>query len=65
MVHISDRLSVPNKELTRVLSTINEIITANQAMRGQLADAQMRIAQQSRLIEQASHQRGLITLQPA
>ncbi|MCA9180880.1 MAG: GGDEF domain-containing protein, partial [Planctomycetales bacterium] len=56
VVHISDRLSVPNKELTQVLSTINEIITANQAMQGQLADAQMRIAQQSRLIEQASHQ---------
>lgn len=56
VVHISDRISVPNEEPTQVLSTINEIITANQAMQGQLADAQMRIAQQSRLIEQASHQ---------
>ena len=56
VVHISDRLSAPNGEPSRVMSTINEIITANQVMQGQLADAQMRIAQQSRLIEQASHQ---------
>lgn len=56
VVHISDRLSVPNENPEQVLSTINEIITANQAMQGQLADAQMRIAHQSRLIEQASHQ---------
>ncbi len=56
VVHISDRLSAPSEEPERVLSTINEIIVANQAMHGQLADAQMRIAQQSRLIEQASLQ---------
>lgn len=58
VVHISDRLSVPNKEKEpeKILTTINEIISANQAMQGQLVDAQMRIAQQSRLIEQASQQ---------
>lgn len=56
VVHISDRLSTPNDEPAQVMSTINEIITANQAMQGQLVDAQMRIAQQSRLIEQVSHQ---------
>ncbi|MEO8269378.1 MAG: GGDEF domain-containing protein [Aureliella sp.] len=56
VVHISDRLSTPNEVPAQDLSTISEIITANQAMQGQLADAQMRIARQSRLIEQVTHQ---------
>ncbi len=56
VVHISDRLATPTTEPDHVMSTINEIITANQAMQGQLADAQKRIAQQSRMIEQASMQ---------
>ncbi len=56
VVHISDRLAVPSSGPEHVLSTINEIITANQAMHGQLADAQKQIAQQSRMIEQASMQ---------
>lgn len=56
VVHISDRLAAPSSEPDQVMSTINEIISANQAMQGQLADAQKRIAQQSRMIEQASMQ---------
>lgn len=56
VVHISDRLATPSEDTGQVLSTINEIITANQAMQGQLADAQKRIAQQSRMIEQATLQ---------
>ncbi len=40
----------------QLLSTINEIISANQAMQSQLADAQERIDQQSTMIEQASKQ---------
>jgi diguanylate cyclase (GGDEF)-like protein len=55
VVHISDRLANPEKP-EQILSTITEIISANQSMQGQLADAQKRIAQQSRMIEQASHQ---------
>lgn len=56
VVHISDRLTTPSSEPQEVISTINEIINANQAMQGQLAEAQKRIAQQSRMIEQASKQ---------
>jgi diguanylate cyclase (GGDEF)-like protein len=55
VVHMSDRLVKPS-EPNQILSTITEIISANQAMQGQLADAQKRIAQQSRMIETASHQ---------
>ena len=54
--HFNDRLSAPSADPEAVLSTLNDIITANQAMQGQLADAQKRIAQQSRMIEQASMQ---------
>lgn len=54
--NISDRLSTPDDVPEKVLATINEIIEANQAMQGQLVDAQKRIVQQSRTIEQASHQ---------
>lgn len=56
VVHISDRLATPDEEPQRILSTINEIITANQTMQSQLADAQKRINQQSRMIEHASQQ---------
>ncbi len=56
VVHISDRLTTPDEEPQRMLSTINEIITANQTMQSQLADAQKRISQQSRMIEHASQQ---------
>lgn len=55
VVHISDRLA-PTADSSEIMDTINEIISANQAMHGQLADAQKRIAQQSRMIEQASRQ---------
>ncbi|MCA9135022.1 MAG: GGDEF domain-containing protein, partial [Planctomycetales bacterium] len=40
----------------RILSTIQEIILANESMQRQLADAQKRIAAQSQMIEQASQQ---------
>jgi diguanylate cyclase len=40
----------------RILSTIQEIILANESMQGQLADARKRIAAQSQMIEQASQQ---------
>jgi len=56
VVHISDRLATPAADSEQVISTIHEIINANQAMQGQLADAQRQIAQQSRMIEQASLQ---------
>ncbi len=39
-----------------LLETINEIISANEEMQGQLASAQDRIDQQTQMIEQASHQ---------
>lgn len=54
--NISDRLSAPDDIPERMLATIHEIIEANQIMQGQLLDAQMRIAQQSRTIEQTSRQ---------
>lgn len=54
--HISERLSTPDDIPEQVLATINEIIEANQTMQGQLVDAQTRIAQQSRTIEQTSRQ---------
>lgn len=54
--HISERLSTPDDIPEQVLATINEIIEANQTMQGQLVDAQTRIAQQSRMIEQTSRQ---------
>ncbi len=56
VVHINDRLATPPEQPAEIISTINEIINANQEMQGQLADAQKRIAQQSRMIEQASQQ---------
>lgn len=56
VVHISDKLSLPTEQPAAILSTINEIITANKEMEGQLANAQKRIAQQTRMIEQASQQ---------
>jgi diguanylate cyclase len=56
VVHISDRLGMPAPDSEQVISTIHEFINANQAMQGQLADAQKQIAQQSRMIEQASLQ---------
>lgn len=53
----SGRLAEPTShQPDQILSTINEIINANQSMQGQLADAQKRIAQQSQMIEQASKQ---------
>lgn len=54
--HFSGRLAEPHDRPEKILSTINEIISANQSMQGQLVDAQKRIAQQSRMIEQASKQ---------
>ncbi len=54
--NISERLATPEEIPEQVLATINEIIEANQAMQEQLVDAQMRIAQQSRTIEQTSQQ---------
>ncbi len=56
VVHISDKLSLPSEQPLEIISTINEIISANKEMEGQLADAQKRIAQQTRMIEQASQQ---------
>ncbi len=55
--HFSGQLSdsdVDHPE--RILSTIQEIMLANESMQGQLVDAQKRIAQQSQMIEQASQQ---------
>lgn len=55
--HFSGRLSDSDtQQPVRILSTIQEIMLANESMQGQLADAQKRIAQQSQMIEQASQQ---------
>ncbi|MEZ6137801.1 MAG: GGDEF domain-containing protein [Pirellulaceae bacterium] len=55
--HINGQLKAPGAaEPERILSTIQEIMRANEAMQGQLADAQKRIAQQSEMIEHASLQ---------
>ncbi|MCA9132384.1 MAG: GGDEF domain-containing protein, partial [Planctomycetales bacterium] len=59
VVHFSDRLNDSTEESdrpTHILSTINDIVSANREMQEQLADAQERIARQSRMIEQASKQ---------
>ncbi|QDV27655.1 GGDEF domain-containing protein [Aureliella helgolandensis] len=54
--HISGQLSEQELTSESVVSSINEIIAANEAMQGQLADAQKRIVQQSEMIEYASKQ---------
>jgi diguanylate cyclase len=55
--HFSGKLSDSDVgQPERILSTIQEIMLANESMQGQLADAQKRIAQQSQMIEQASQQ---------
>lgn len=55
--NLSDRLHEPEEqEPDHVLSAINELISANQTMQSQLADARKRIAHQSEMIEEASVQ---------
>ncbi len=56
VVNISDKLTTEDEQPEQINSSINDIISANQAMQSQLADAQQRIAQQSRMIEHASKQ---------
>ncbi|MCC6512130.1 MAG: diguanylate cyclase [Pirellulaceae bacterium] len=54
---INDRLHEPAADQPdHILSAINELITANQQMQSQLADARKRIADQSEMIEEASQQ---------
>lgn len=54
---ISGRLTEPSADSSEhILSAINELISANQQMQGQLADARKRIADQSELIEEAAQQ---------
>ena len=54
---INDRLHEPTAAAPdEILSAINELITANQHMQNQLADARKRIADQSEMIEEASAQ---------
>lgn len=61
--HFSGQLSDSDtNQPERILSTIQEIMLANESMQGQLADAQRRIAQQSQMIEQASQQARTDTL---
>ncbi len=55
--HFSGKLNESDtSKLESILSTIQEIMQANESMQGQLVDAQKRIAQQSQMIEQASQQ---------
>ena len=54
---ISGRLNEPQSEQPEhLLSAIHELISANEQMQGQLADARKRIADQSELIEEAALQ---------
>lgn len=55
--HINVKLNeTTSDDSDKIVSTIHEIIRANESMQGQLADAQKRIAQQSEMIETASQQ---------
>ncbi len=55
--HFSGTLSdADTDQPERILSSIQEIMQANESMQEQLADAQKRIAQQTQMIEQASQQ---------
>jgi diguanylate cyclase len=55
--HINVQLGdTTSEESEKIVSTIQEIMRANESMQGQLADAQKRIAQQSQMIELTSQQ---------